>query len=216
MGPHPVLQRFGHDLQVTDQGVGIPEEEQEKVFRRFYQLDTGAGKEAGGIGLGLAIVREILEHHNTEVYLDSRPGMGSTFGFVLPVVTDRSVRSSAALATLVMIDGDVGFVQETVGYLNHRGFSVQTASSIQQGLRLVRRVQPDVVLLDRMLDDGDGFNFISKQQDDESIREIPVIVVSALQERSLGLGLGASEYLVKPVSPSELEEAVLRFLGEKD
>jgi signal transduction histidine kinase/CheY-like chemotaxis protein len=205
----------GVAVQVTDQGAGIPEEEQEKVFHRFYQLAADAESVTVGIGLGLAIVREILEHHNTEVYLDSRPGMGSTFGFVLPVLTDRSSRDAAALATLVLIDCDLGFVQDTVGYLNRRGFAVQTATSVQQGLRLVRRVQPDVVLLDRMLDDGDGFEFISKQKKDETIRDIPVVIVSALQERSLGLGFGAAEYLVKPVSPTEIEETVLRVLGEQ-
>jgi len=204
----------GIEVAVADEGIGIPAEEQERIFDRFYQVDANANRKFGGMGLGLAIVREILELHHSEIHLESRPGVGSTFRFVLPVAADRSgmvpLRGQRRLA---LIDADAGFVQQMAAHLSAHGFVVDTAATVEQGYSLVDRVRPDVILLDRLLPDGDGFDLLARFKEDEKTREIPVFIVTARPEKALGMRLGAAGYLVKPVDFAEVERTLREQLG---
>ncbi|MCP4662834.1 MAG: response regulator [bacterium] len=204
----------GIETAVADEGIGIPAGEQERIFERFYQVDADANRKFGGMGLGLAIVREILELNHSEIHLESRPGAGSTFRFVLPVAADRSgMIPLHGWHRVALIDDDVGFIQQMAAHLSSRGFVVDTAATAEQGYALVRRVRPDVILLDRLLPDGDGFDLLTRFKEDEKTREIPVFIVTVRPEKALGMRLGAAGYLVKPVAAVEVEGALRKQLA---
>jgi signal transduction histidine kinase/ActR/RegA family two-component response regulator len=219
----------GVELAVTDRGIGIPEELQEKIFDRFYQVDSSSRRHFGGIGLGLAIVREILDLHHSTIRVESQPGAGSTFRFTLPLAAERSVRlrvgepgedggrPAAGDGTRVtIIDDDAGFVHQLAVHLSGRGFAVDTAATVEQGFATVRRVRPDVVMLDRLLPDGDGFDLLTRLKRLEATREIPVILATVRPEKALGMRLGAAAYLKKPLDLGTLEKTLAEVLAAAD
>jgi signal transduction histidine kinase/DNA-binding response OmpR family regulator len=211
------LARRGEEVEVVvaDRGIGIPEEARSKVFERFYQVDTSSTRRYGGMGLGLAIVREILAAHQREIQVESAVGVGTTFRFSLPLAAARSGgRPETDGRRIALIDDDPGFAQLLAGYLGRAGFAVEVALTASDGFERVVATRPDLVLLDRLLPDGDGFDLLARLKQDERTSLIPVLMVSIRKERALGLRLGASGYLVKPVPPSRIKELILETLGQ--
>ncbi len=208
--------RRGEDVEVavSDQGIGIARGDREKVFERFFQADASSTRKYGGMGLGLSIVREIVQAHGSEITVESEIGRGSTFRFTLPVAAEQSRAVASMGRTLVLIDDDPAFTQMLAGYLGRAGYNVQSAGTAREGAALVGRLRPDLVVLDRLLPDGDGFDLLSELKRDEATRAIPVLVLSVRRERPLGMRLGASGYLVKPVPPERVLDAVRLCLGE--
>ncbi|HEX9732524.1 MAG TPA: ATP-binding protein [Thermoanaerobaculia bacterium] len=202
----------GVEVAVADRGIGIPEPEREKVFDRFYQVDASARRRFGGMGLGLAIVREILEASHSEIRLESRAGGGSVFRFELPCAAERTGNVPGRVR-VALVDDDAGFVQATAAHLSSRGFAVETAATAAQGRAMIERVRPDAVVLDRLLPDGDGFELLAELGKSPATRGLPVIVATVRRERRLGLRLGAAAYLVKPVAPERVEETLREALG---
>lgn len=238
------------EVAVRDTGIGIPREARERIFDRFYQVDGSSKRRYGGMGLGLAIVREILAAHHSSITVESEPGRGSCFRFRLAVAplerlvplagtfgtiagddgsgavvtATASGASSVAGATaplslapaarrrLVLVDDDPVFLQTVSGLLARQGFEVATAGTLAGGFALVSRLLPDLVVLDRMLPDGDGYELMAQLAAAEPTREIPVLMVSIRDDRDRGLELGAAAYLVKPIEPGALREAVARAL----
>ena len=207
----------GVEVRVTDRGIGIPPELQGKIFERFYQVDGSARRRFGGMGIGLALVREILELNHSQIHVESEPGQGATFRFTLPLANERTgLVPLAGRPVVALVDDDTGFVQSTASHLVSVGFSVETAASTEQGWALLHRVRPDVVLLDRLLPDGDGFDLLKRLRRHHHFKEVPVLLVTVRRERALGLRLGASAYLHKPLTPQEVEEAVRGLLAPED
>ena len=203
----------GVEVSVRDRGIGIPQDLQDKIFERFYQIDATARRKFGGMGIGLALVRELLELNHSRIEVESQPGEGATFRFVLPLASERTGRLAIGHTRVALIDDDTGFVQQTAAHLSRRGFAVETAASAEQGWRLVKRSRPDVVLLDRLLPDDDGFALLQRLKKRESTRGIPVVLATVRQEKALGLRLGAEEYLTKPLDPEAVEDALRTALG---
>ncbi len=208
--------RFGDDVQVAvaDHGIGIAPGDLPKVFDRFFQADTSSTRKYGGMGLGLSIVREILQAHGRDIAVESLPGQGSTFRFSLPIAAERALAAPAAGQTVVLIDDDPAFGQMISSFLQRSGYRVEVGRDAREGAALVGRVRPQLVLLDRLLPDGDGFDLLAQLKRDEATRRIPVLVLSIRREQPLGLRLGASGYLVKPVSGESVLAAVRGCLGE--
>jgi len=207
----------GVEVAVSDRGVGIAPEVQEKVFERFYQVDASKKRHFGGLGLGLAIVREVLEQNNSRIEIESLEGAGSTFRFVLPLASERSGGVPVAGRCVVaLIDGDTGFLRKTAAHLVTAGFVVETAATAEQGYALVERLRPDIIVLERMLPDSDGFDLLARFVEGPKTRRIPVVVATARPERALGLRLGAAEYLTKPMSPEALERTLIELLEKRD
>ncbi len=217
-------------VMVEDDGVGIPEAKVERIFERFYQVDTSSRRSAGGMGLGLAIAREILELHGTDFEVESTPGQGTTFRFTLPrgaavkaeapeALDAAGARAEPGQRRVLLIDDDPGFTGVVGHFLERRGFVVDQATSAEEGWRRARRSPlfpdgpPDAILLDRLLPDADGFDLLARLKGDPRTAAIPVLVVSIRREKALGLRLGASGYLVKPVDPERLLGAVRQALA---
>jgi signal transduction histidine kinase/CheY-like chemotaxis protein len=206
------------EVAVTDTGVGIDPADQGRIFQEFQQ----AGQQEGS-GLGLALARSLVALHGGRLWVESEPGSGSAFTFTLPVrqtpvaetaapepvlakaETAREGRASeAAPPTVLLIEDDPRSVELLTLYLEGDGFDVVPCEDGLAGMEAARRLRPDAIVLDIMLPNLSGWDFLSLAKVDETTAHIPVVIVSMLDERGKGLALGAAAYLVKPVSRDDL------------
>jgi signal transduction histidine kinase/ActR/RegA family two-component response regulator len=203
----------GIEVAVSDHGIGIAAEVQPKIFDRFYQVDASSKRQFGGMGLGLAIVKEILDLHHSKIEVESRPGEGATFRFSLPIAAEKtSFVPTASAPRIVWVDDDAAFVQRASAVLAREGCFVQTAATAEQGLRLIQKLRPDLVVLDRILPDGDGFDLIPKLKEDRRLAAVKVVFCTVRKERNLGLRLGAADYWTKPLDNESLVDKVKALL----
>ncbi len=200
-------------VTVTDDGIGIPSEDQERIFEAFHQGRRGASREEG-TGLGLTLCRRIVALMGGVMTLKTEVGVGSTFGFTVPIPgDDGSVESDdrdSADPVVVVIDDDRRSLDLMSAYLDGRGVHVVRARDGNEGLDAIRRLQPVAALLDIRLPDIDGWEVLEELQTDPETQKLPVIIVSILDEKSRGLAAGAAEYLVKPVGRDDLLDALQR------
>jgi signal transduction histidine kinase/DNA-binding response OmpR family regulator len=199
------------EIAVIDSGIGIPAEALPRIFDRFYQVDSSSTRRYGGIGLGLAIVKEILQAHGVSITATSEVGAGTTFRFELPAARTEAVRGPGR--RIALIDDDAEFARRLGGFLVECGFEVRSAATLASGRALVEGWLPDVVLLDRLLPDGDGFDLLAQLKGAEATRQIPVLMVSVLKERGLSNRLGASGYLIKPATARDVYSRIIELLG---
>jgi len=196
------------DITVTDTGVGVPEADRERIFESFQQGGRGSSREEG-TGLGLTLSRRIVELLGGRMWLDTEVGVGSTFGFSLPGRRESAEQTGTGarapvVGDVVVIEDDRLSLDLLTAYLSDAALRVTTARDGQSGLEAVRRVHPDVVLLDIRLPGIDGWSVLQALKSAQETRDIPVVVVSIVDERSRGVALGAAAYLVKPVGRDDL------------
>ncbi len=201
------------DVTVTDSGIGVPESDRERIFESFQQGGRGSSREEG-TGLGLTLSRRIVELLGGGMWLDSEVGVGSTFGFSLPGRDregdgrDGDPEGVPLVGHVVVIEDDRPSQELLSVYLSGAASQVTVAQDGPSGLEAVRRVRPAVVLLDIRLPGIDGWSVLEAIKAEPETRDIPVIVVSIVDERARGAALGAAEYLVKPVRRNELLAAL--------
>jgi signal transduction histidine kinase/CheY-like chemotaxis protein len=201
------------EITVTDTGIGVPDADQERIFESFQQGGRGSSREEG-TGLGLTLSRRIVELLGGRMWLESEVGSGSTFGFSLPARrhfapdADSGSCGSATVGDVVVIEDDRPSLDLFTAYLAGASLRVTSARDGQSGLDAVRRVHPDAVLLDIRLPGIDGWAVLQALKGDPETRDIPVIVVSIVEERARGAALGAASYLVKPVARNSLLAAL--------
>jgi signal transduction histidine kinase/CheY-like chemotaxis protein len=199
-------------ITVTDTGIGVPVEDRERIFESFHQGGRGAAHEEG-TGLGLTLSRRIVELLGGRMWLESEVGVGSTFGFSVRVADDESggggTEQPSTLGDVVVIEDDRPSLDLLTAYLSGAALKVTPARDGPAGLDAVRRVRPSVVLLDIRLPGIDGWAVLETLKADPETRDIPVVIVSIVEERARGAALGAAAYLVKPVS----REALFRVLS---
>ena len=204
-------------ITVIDTGIGVPPEDRERIFESFQQGGRGASREEG-TGLGLTLSRRLVELLGGRMWLESEVGVGSTFGFSFPAIrpsvagwVDESGIATGR-ADVVVIDDDRPSLDLLTAYLVGDHLRVTTARDGKSGLEAVRRIGPAVVLLDIRLPGMDGWAVLEALQGDVMTRDIPVVVVSIMDEHPRGAALGAAAYLVKPVSRDALR-AALKSVG---
>jgi len=215
-------------LGVTDTGVGISEEAQQYVFQAFRQVDGSATRTAGGTGLGLAITKNVTELLKGKIDVESRPGVGTTFTITVPVkiadqagVHRKDVQVLAegepaeAGPTVLCIDDDPEVIELLRQYLADEGYQVIAALSADEGIRLAKERGPFAITLDLHMPYKDGWTTLSELKDDETTRDIPVVIVTVMENKALGYRLGATDYLQKPVSGEELIGAINRILTRR-
>jgi CheY-like chemotaxis protein/anti-sigma regulatory factor (Ser/Thr protein kinase) len=202
-------------VTVTDTGIGVPPEDQERIFESFQQGRRGPSKEEG-TGLGLTHSRNILALMGGRIWLESIPGDGSTFGFSIPGVADRrddvAAPPTGELPVVVLVDDDRASLDLLSAYLDGSPAQVLRACDGVEGLEVIRRVLPAAVVLDIRLPRLDGWQVLAELKADPVTAAIPVVVASVVDDRPRGLALGADAYLLKPVGREELVEA-LRHVG---
>ena len=202
-------------VTVTDTGVGVPAEDQQRIFESFQQGRRGPAKEEG-TGLGLTLSRRIVGLFGGRMWLDSTVGEGSTFGFSIPAMPSRAVEitteGSDEFPVVVLVEDDRASLDLMSAYLDGLPIRVASATDGAQALELIRRVRPAAVVLDLKLPLVDGWQVLAELKAAADTAAIPVIIASVVDERHRGLALGADVYLLKPVSRDDLVDA-LRSVG---
>jgi signal transduction histidine kinase/CheY-like chemotaxis protein len=196
------------EVAVRDTGIGIAPEDQERVFEEFQQ----AGQREGS-GLGLALCRSFVELHGGRIRLQSEVGVGSTFGFTLPLASatrsqGEAIPVAADPATpgtaMLVIEDDERSAELLRIFLEDGGFSVTVATAGDEGIQAARRIRPAAIVLDLLLPDISGWDVLTALKEEAGLADIPVVIVSMLDERGKGYALGAADYLVKPIGRDEL------------
>jgi signal transduction histidine kinase/DNA-binding response OmpR family regulator len=204
-------------VTVSDTGIGIAPDDRERIFDSFQQAGRGVQQQEG-TGLGLTLSKRILELLGGRMWLETEVGVGSTFGFAIPLGTTAEPSAQSAEQApiagplVVVIEDDRPSLELLTLYLEGAGVEVVGARDGPSGLETVRRRHPAAVVLDIRLPEMDGWEVLTALKADPVTAEIPVVVVSMLDERGMGFALGAAEYLVKPVS-RELVLAALSRVG---
>ncbi|MDZ4771218.1 MAG: GAF domain-containing protein [Chloroflexota bacterium] len=197
-------------LRVKDSGIGIDRADQAIIFDSFRQVDNSTVREFGGTGLGLAISQRLVVLHDGVVWVESAIGDGSTFTVLIPAVAVAPSRPVPMAITrddralVLVIDDDSMTIQLIQDTLDRRLYQVIGVNDPADGLALAKMTPPDVVITDVMMPRLSGWDVLQNLKDDPITRAVPVIVISILDQRMHGLGLGASGYLVKPIDRETL------------
>ena len=216
-------------VDVVDQGLGIPEEALPNLFTKFYRVDNSDRRKIGGTGLGLSIVNEIMNAHDGTVSVTSEIKKGSTFTLAFPLVLSKDmeeeipVKSEPLTSTtngvnVIVIEDDKNLALLLQTELEDNGFHVLQYMNGEAGMGAIEQYKPDTIVLDIMLDETglNGWEILEKVKHDPNLKDIPIIISSALEEKEKGFSLGASEYLVKPYPPHKLSSTILQTLLKKE
>jgi signal transduction histidine kinase/ActR/RegA family two-component response regulator/HAMP domain-containing protein len=206
-------------MAVTDTGIGLSPEQLTQLFQPFTQVDSSPTRRYGGTGLGLVISRDFCRLMGGEIGVESELGRGSTFTIRLPaVVADPGADSpagraaSAAGASVLVVDDDPAVRELLQRFLSGDGYRVATAADGDEGLRVARALGPRVIVLDVVMPREDGWSLLSRLKSDPALRDIPVIVLSVVDEKATGYSLGAAEYMTKPIDRDKLAAMVRRHV----
>lgn len=212
-------------VSVTDTGIGIRPEDQKVIFDEFRQVEGAADRVQEGTGLGLAITKRLVEQQGGQISVESELGKGSRFTFTLlaaestsnvqPVVAPAktSVLSpSGRLAPLVLIVDDEGSSRELLATYLEPEYRLAMAESGAEALKKARQLRPDAITLDLLMPGSNGFETLASLRKSPETANIPVIILSIVDQKQVGFALGAADYLIKPVRKPALLETIRRHV----
>ncbi len=208
-------------FQVSDTGIGISAKQKENLFQEFAQADASIARKYGGTGLGLAITHRFVQLMKGKIGVESEAGRGATFTVQLPahvvVETAESAPSEGTsnisatlpetktnLDTILVIDDDPSVRDLMSRFLTKLDFRVVAAANGEEGFRLAKKLRPLLITLDVVMPECDGWTVLNRLKNDSDLAEIPVIMVTVVDNEARGLDLGASNYLIKPVQRDRL------------
>lgn len=210
-------------FQVTDSGIGMTQEQIGKLFQAFTQADASTTRKYGGTGLGLAITKKFCQMMGGDISVTSEVGQGSIFTVRLPTrVAKPDVEElgkleeselEIALAdldnintinTVLVIDDDPTIHDLVRRFLSKQGFKILTANSGEEGLRLAKTLRPQAITLDVMMPGMNGWSVLTALKANPQTADIPVVMMTMVDDQNLGYALGADEYLLKPVQARQL------------
>ena len=206
-------------LSVTDTGIGIAPENLDKLFKPFVQLDSSLSRRYAGTGLGLALVRRIVELQGGSIALESEVGKGSCFTVNLPWkhpsrIEERLKQPKLMVGelppihkALVVEDSDAS-ANHIARYLGELGITVLIHPQGEGTIDAVQTFNPDVIILDILLPHISGWEVLVQLKENSATQSIPVVVVSVVDDPTQALELGASDYLLKPVSRPQLQSVL--------
>jgi CheY-like chemotaxis protein/anti-sigma regulatory factor (Ser/Thr protein kinase) len=213
-------------IAVADTGIGMTQEQMGKLFQEFSQADSSTTRKYGGTGLGLAISRRFCQMLGGDITVESEQGRGSTFTIHLPknigaaeeakTIPARraaAVGDRSAAPLILVVDDDPTARQVVSRFLEREGFRVAEADGGREGLRLARELFPAAITLDIVMPDLDGWTVLAAMKGDPTLADIPVILLTIVDEKNRGYSLGAADYLVKPVDRERLTTLLRRICG---
>ena len=228
-------------VSVIDTGLGIAPADQPKVFERFKQVGDTLTDKPKGTGLGLPICREIVEHHGGRIWVESALGKGSTFSFTLPLPVEaaatpapvgpmeltaliRQLRDQVVVTTprtagrqprILVVDDEANIRDLLTQEFTEAGYRVTTASNGREAVQKVRADRPDLVVLDVMMPEMNGFDVAAVLKNDPATMDIPIVILSIVQDRERGFRLGVDRYLTKPIDTDLLFKEVGTLIEQK-
>jgi signal transduction histidine kinase/CheY-like chemotaxis protein len=218
------------DISVTDTGIGISANQIQLIFNAFHQLDHSRARKFEGSGLGLAITKQLVDLMGGKINVQSEPGQGTEFSVHIPlpiIPADKNndekyggktvdsyheEESIIASDNVVMIDDDPAFLDIMARTLRADGYGVHTALDAVTGYQLLKKIKPKVITLDLLLPDQHGWTLFEKIKSDQELKEIPVIIISMVDEEKYSHTNKIDDYLTKPVRIETLKHAVQRLV----
>ncbi|MBW4521360.1 MAG: PAS domain S-box protein [Scytolyngbya sp. HA4215-MV1] len=209
---------------ILDTGIGIAAQDLDKLFQPFVQIDSRLNRQHAGTGLGLALVKQIVELHGGSITVSSELGEGSCFTVCLPcnnrphpmvpLPCPPPVTHSLPPDNLrvLIVENSSTAAEQIARYLHEMGMITAIHPQGEGTLEVVLLQQPALIILDILLPNQSGWETLKQLKDHPQTKNIPVLMISVVDERSRGLALGAFEYLVKPISREQLH-ATLNRLG---
>ncbi len=208
-------------FHVWDKGIGIAEEDINRLFKPFEQLDSGLDRHHEGTGLGLALVARLAEMHGGSVTVESTIGAGSRFTITLPWKVsqpqqqqgqdDPNTRSKQhclwprSLRRALVIEDSPSAAEQVTRYLNELGAETVIYTQGNSAITHARQIQPDIIILDILLPGQSGWEILQALKSSVDTRHIPIVIVSVVDEQERARDLGADSYLVKPISRQQLQ-----------
>ncbi len=225
-------------VSVIDSGIGIAPADQPKVFEKFKQVGDTLTDKPKGTGLGLPICKEIIEYHGGRVWVESEPGHGSTFSFTLPLADQpveadlaparrsvdvesllRQLRERAAAhepqnKSVLVVDDDPNIRSLLQQELMEAGYAVRLAENGHRALALIREEIPGLVILDVMMPEMNGFDVAAVLKNDPATMDVPIIILSIVEDKERGFRVGVDRYLTKPIDTASLFHEVDALLDQ--
>ncbi len=205
-------------VSVIDNGIGISEEDQKRLFTPFVQAGALPGKEKEGTGLGLALTKQFIEACGGEIWLGSEPGKGSKFIFTLPLAREgepyrkgeggkpvegipkaEEAGQKLGKKQILVVDDDPRTRSLIEAWLRGEGYAVAQAATGDEGIQKAKELMPAAIILDIMMPSKDGWQVLQELKSTPRMRDIPVVVASIVEEKHLALSLGAADYFIKPI-----------------
>ncbi|MCU0324488.1 MAG: ATP-binding protein [Spirosomaceae bacterium] len=220
-------------IHISDEGIGISEDKLDKIFDRFYQVESNTNRKFEGTGIGLALVKELVEVMKGQINVKSQEGLGTTFEVVLPIryetqptdvstteqisirpsisnlLTENSLKvAESESEQILLIVDDNADIRTYIRGIFENEYRIIEAVDGKDGLAKANEQIPNLVISDLMMPEMDGFEFCKRMKTDEKTSHIPIIMLTAkanVESRIEGLGLGADDYLIKPFHKEEIE-----------
>lgn len=210
------------EIAIADTGIGMTTEQISHLFEAFTQADASTTRKYGGTGLGLAISRRFCQMMGGDISVESEVGKGSTFTVRLPLQVSPALPETSPTphsplpnpdATKILVIDDDPSVQELIQRaLAKEGFQVLTASSGEQGIAMAIEHQPAAITLDIMMPKMDGWSVLQALKANPQLADIPVVILTIIDQKNLGFALGASDYLTKPIDYKRLNQVLKKYL----
>lgn len=230
------------NISVIDTGIGMSQEQVDRVFDEFTQADSSTTRKYGGTGLGLPISRHFCHMMGGDIDVSSTQGVGSTFTVRLPAIVEPIVAETeeplatdtvpvveirdrrrttdivpvVGAVTVLVVDDDPTVHEVLERMLSREGFNVISALSGDDGIELAREHKPNIITLDVMMPKVDGWAVLSRLKEDDELSHIPVVMLSMIDNDSLGFALGATDYLMKPVERDRLVSVLRRYYHKSE
>jgi PAS domain S-box-containing protein len=212
-------------ISVADTGVGIRAEDHAVIFEEFRQVEGTDGNIQEGTGLGLSITKRLVEQQGGRISLESEFGNGSRFTFTLPVASRGSksqpLNEPPSLAIvadegrgkplILVVDDEIAARELLASYLCPE-YRIAMAGSGVDAIQKAQQLRPDAITLDVMMPGSNGFETLTSLRQDPETANIPIIIVSVVDQRQVGFALGATDYLIKPILRSVVLESMRKYV----
>lgn len=214
---------------VSDTGIGMTQEQKTRLFEAFTQGDASTTRQYGGTGLGLSISRHFCRMMGGDITVESEPGKGASFAVSIPATVssdagqepekagedEKAVPWGQGASSVLIIDDDPGARDMLSRFLTREKYAVACASGGEEGLKLARQLRPDIIVLDVLMPTMDGWTVLTSIKADPDLADIPVVMLSVLDEENMGFALGASDYLTKPIERERMLAVLRKYMNDE-
>ncbi len=212
-------------VSVSDSGIGIDPKDQKDIFEKFKQVGETLSGKPKGTGLGLPICKEIVEHYGGRLWVESKLGKGSTFSFTLPITVKTKAKAPKTKKekakvtakegkTILVVDDEVNIRRFLKYELANRGYHVLEAPGGKKAIDLARKHHPDLITLDVLMPDISGHDVTAVLKNDPATKNIPILVLSIMEEKEKAYRLGANDFVTKPFTMKVLMSKINRLLRD--